>query len=81
MSVDPQKLARAIFNTRWDKVELSSETKANLPAEFVGFVLWARLFEGEHVFRMEPEGKTPGDDIAGYSSLWEAVKNAKGFPC
>jgi len=31
VSVDPQKLARAIFNTRWDKVELSSETKPTYP--------------------------------------------------
>jgi len=49
----------------WQQVQPSQETQAHLH----GYVLWARLLDGEHIFTLAKVGTTPGDGDGGYRSV------------
>jgi len=60
-----------LVNTPWQKVPLMGESAANYPK---GHTLWARRCDGQHVFLLLPDGKTPGEGDSCYSSLPNAWK-------
>jgi hypothetical protein len=62
-------------NTPWEQMVLSGETAAYLRSTHK---LWSRLFDGEHVFTVLPNGQKPGNDDGGYYTIAAALK-AKGM--